>query len=235
MASATKKGFDYEVEILECIRDHPGGVTITDIANLKEYSRNTVSKYVSILELKKLVLSRKIGAYKLYFSATTGNLPRITVMSYYKALLVGLKQNFPNQAHIFKEIGLGEVDNIKFAFGPEVFQELKKLKGKEFSKEHLDAFMNFYPSYDIFQPDIEISMHELDPKSMKAIFRLRNSAFVEDSDDYVYHIYLICGITEGILKKTYNLPIECNIENVHVGKNKEDSYFDLSIRLIKKS
>ena len=111
-----------------------------------------------------------------------------------------------------------------------MYQELKKLKGKEFSKEHLDAFMNFYPSYDIFQPDIEISMHELDPKSMKAIFRFTNCAFVEDNDDYIYHIYLICGITEGILKNTYNLPIECEIETIHVGVNKKESYFDLSIK-----
>jgi Mn-dependent DtxR family transcriptional regulator len=235
MATESKKGFDYEVEILDCIRDHPGGVTITDIANLKEYSRNTVSKYVSILELKKLVISRKIGAYKLYFSSTTSYLPRVTVMSYYKALLVGLKQNFPDQYEVFKEIGRGEVDNIKFAFGPNVFQELKKLKDIPFSKDHLDAFKNFFPSYDIFQPDIEISTLSLDPKEMKAIFRFKNSAFVETNDNFVYHIYLICGITEGILKKTYNIPIECEVENGHVGTNKEDSYFDLSIRLVKKS
>jgi len=228
------RGFDYEVEILDCIRDHPGGVTITDIANLKEYSRNTVSKYVSILELKKLVLSRKIGAYKLYFSATTGNLPRVTIMSYYKALLKGLKQKFPGKPEIFKEIGRDEVSNIKFAFGPEVFEDLKKLKDKEFSNEHLDAFINFFPSYDIFQPDIEISMLELDTKNMRAIFRFKNSAFLEDSDDYIYHLYLTCGITEGILKNTYDPQIECEIEQIHVGKNKEDSYFDLSIKLVKK-
>ena len=206
MESGGKKGtgVEYEFEILECIRDHPGGVTITDIANIKEYSRNTVSKYVSILELKNLVISRKIGAYKLYFSAATGNLPRVTIMSYYKALLVGLKEKYPGQEKLFKEIGLGEVNNIKFAFGPDVFQELQKLKGKPFSKEHLDAFMNFYPSYDIFQPNIEISMQELDSKNMKAIFRFNNSSFLEDNDDYVYHLYLICGITEGILKNTYN-------------------------------
>jgi len=233
MESKKGAGIEYEFEILDCIRDHPGGVTITDIANLKEYSRNTVSKYVSILELKKLVLSRKIGAYKLYFSSTSGNLPRVVILSYYKALLTGLKQKFPGQAEIFKEIGLSEVANIKFAFGPDVFQELKKLKDKEFSKEHLDAFKNFFPSYDIFQPNIEISTLELDPKNMKAIFRFKNSAFLEDTDDYIYHIYLTCGITEGILKNTYNSHIVCDIENIHVSKNKEDAYFDLSIRLLK--
>ena len=81
--SDSKKGtgIEYEFEILECIRNYPGGLTITDIANLKNYSRNTVSKYVSILELKNLVFSRKIGAYKLYFSTATGFIPSSTVLS----------------------------------------------------------------------------------------------------------------------------------------------------------
>ena len=74
----------------------------------------------------------------------------------------------------------------------------------------------------------------LDPKNMKAIFRFKNSAFLEDSDDYIYHIYLSCGITEGILKNAYSSNIVCEIENIHVSKNKEDAYFDLSIRLVKK-
>ena len=53
---------DFERQILDTIRNHPGGLTITDIAKIKSYSRNTVSKYVSVLELKDQVSSRKIGA-----------------------------------------------------------------------------------------------------------------------------------------------------------------------------
>jgi len=57
-----------ESEILEYIKEKPNGVTITKISKDKGFSRNTISKYVSILELKKKIVSKKIGAYRLYFS-----------------------------------------------------------------------------------------------------------------------------------------------------------------------
>ncbi|MFW9877177.1 MAG: winged helix-turn-helix transcriptional regulator, partial [Candidatus Thorarchaeota archaeon] len=40
---------------MECIQHNPGGVTISDIANFTKFSRNTISKYVAILELKNLI------------------------------------------------------------------------------------------------------------------------------------------------------------------------------------
>ncbi len=51
--SIPKENVDYEAEILEYIKDKSEGVTITDIADETDFSRNTVSKYVSILGLKK--------------------------------------------------------------------------------------------------------------------------------------------------------------------------------------
>ena len=110
-------------------------------------------------------------------------------------------------------------------------KELKSLKDSTFSKKHLEAFKAFYPSYDIFQPNIDISIVEIDPENKKAIYRFKNSIFLEDSENFVYHIHLICGITEGILNKAYNVPIECKIENINPSKKKDESYFDLSIQL----
>ncbi len=40
---------DYETEILDFIKEKPEGVTITDKTEQKNFSRNTVSKYVSNL------------------------------------------------------------------------------------------------------------------------------------------------------------------------------------------
>jgi len=47
------KSSQLESEILEYIKGKPGGVSITEISKNKGFSRNTVSKYVAILELKK--------------------------------------------------------------------------------------------------------------------------------------------------------------------------------------
>ncbi|MFX0188537.1 MAG: helix-turn-helix domain-containing protein [Candidatus Hodarchaeota archaeon] len=228
-------GIEYEFEILECIRNHPGGLTITDIADLKSYSRNTVSKYVSILELKTLVFSRKIGAYKLYFSSDISFIPSKTVLSYYKALLTSLKEHFPNKEQIFKKIGKLESSKIDFAFGPKVYKQLKSFKDHAITTIHLEVFKDFYPTYDIFQPDIEISILKADPERKKAIYRFKNSVFLEDSDDFIYHIYIACGITEGVLEKELKTMVECNVEEIHVAKNKEESYFDLSIQIKDKS
>ncbi|MFX1408259.1 MAG: hypothetical protein ACFFBW_15015 [Promethearchaeota archaeon] len=233
MSRNNKKGtgIEYEFEILESIRNHPGGMTITDIADLKSYSRNTVSKYVSILELKNLVFTRKIGAYKLYFSATSSYLPNKTVLSYYKSLLMGLKEFFPNKEHAFKEIGKMGVNKIDFAFGPKVYKQLKSFKGHPISTIHLQVFKDFYPTYDIFQPNIEISVLNSNIKEKKATYRFKNSLFLENSEDYIYHIYIACGITEGVLERELKTPVECNVEKIYVSKKKEDSYFDLSIKI----
>ncbi|MFW9898765.1 MAG: helix-turn-helix domain-containing protein [Candidatus Thorarchaeota archaeon] len=234
MTQISKKGtgIEYEFEILECIRNHPGGLTITDIADLKSYSRNTVSKYVSILELKTLVFSRKIGAYKLYFSSATSFIPKRTVLSYYKAFLAALKEYFPKKEEVFKEIAKNLASKIDFAFGPKVYKQLKSYKGHPISRIHLEVFKDFYPTYDIFQPDIEISILKADPERKKAIYRFKNSIFLEDSDNFIYHIYIASGLTEGVLERELNTRVECNVEEIHVSKkNKQDSYFDISIQI----
>ncbi|MFX1266812.1 MAG: winged helix-turn-helix transcriptional regulator [Promethearchaeota archaeon] len=70
-----RNAINHEFIILECIRDNPGGVTVSDIANFTKFSRNTVSKYVSILELKKQIFSKKVGAYRLYFAVKKSFIP----------------------------------------------------------------------------------------------------------------------------------------------------------------
>ena len=51
----TKKGIDYESEILDYINTNPSGITIADIITMKGYARNTVSKYVTALEREKKI------------------------------------------------------------------------------------------------------------------------------------------------------------------------------------
>ena len=119
--SKKNSSVDYETEILECIRENPSGVNITDISNKKEFSRNTVSKYVSILELKKKTFKRKVGAYHLYFSAEKSYFPKEIIISYYKALLSGLKKNYPRAEETFKDIGRKSLKFIDFFRFNQVF------------------------------------------------------------------------------------------------------------------
>jgi hypothetical protein len=148
-------------------------------------------------------------------------------------LLKGLKERFPNKGgEFFKQMIKDNFEDIQFTFSPKVYKSLKKIKNDPISKltkVHLEIFKEFYPAYDIFQPDIDISILEIDPKGKKAIYRFRNSIFLEDNDDYIYHMHFMSGLTEGILEKETGRDIECNVENYHVAGEKEDSYVDVSI------
>ena len=91
-ARANKKS-NYEQEILGCLENKTMGLTVTNITNLLGISRNTVSKYLAILELQHLIDKQDIGAYRFYFSKnTSGNLPSSLTTSFIKGFLAGLKK-----------------------------------------------------------------------------------------------------------------------------------------------
>ena len=222
---------NHEYEILECIRDTPSGATVSDIVTLTGFSRNTVSKYVSILELKEQVFSRNIGAYKLYFSTKKRYIPLDLAISYYKALISRFKKYIPETESLAKKIGKEAVADIKFTFGTNIYKQLKGLKDIPISRVHLESFKNFYPVYDPFSPDIDISIINFDPKEKSATFRFKNSPFLGDSQDFDYHIYIICGITEGILERELKTKVECDIKEINPASDESDAYFDIIIKI----
>ena len=226
-----RTSINHEFEILECVRDKPGGVTASDIANFTGFSRNTVSKYVSILELKEQIFSKKIGAYRLFFSTKRNYIPLDLAISYYKALISRFKKYIPDTGELAKKIGKEAVADIKFTFGPSVYKQMKSLKDNPISRVHLESFRNFYPVYDPFSPEIEISIVNINPKGKSATFRFMNSPFLSDTKDYDYHIYIICGITEGILERELKVKVSCEIKEIHPSKRKEDAFFDIIIKL----
>ena len=222
---------DHEYQILEIVRDNPGGVTVSDIVTLTKFSRNTVSKYVSVLEVKGEIFSKKIGAYRLYFATKRSFIPLDLALSYYKSLISRFKKYFPHQEEMAKKIGKEAAGDIKFTFSPNVFKQMKGLKDIPLSRVLLESFKTYYPVFDIFQPEIEISIVYIDPKEKKATFRFQNSKFLEDSDDFSYHIHIMSGIAEEIIKKGLKGEVECNVKELHIGNNKEESYFDIDIQI----
>ncbi|MFX0033720.1 MAG: hypothetical protein ACFE8E_11565 [Candidatus Hodarchaeota archaeon] len=108
---------------------------------------------------------------------------------------------------------------------------MKSLKENPISRVHLESFKSFYPVYDPFSPDIEISIIGIDPKGKSATFRFKNSPFLFDTTDFDYHLYIICGITEGILERELKRKVVCNIKEIHPSSSKDDAYFDIIIKL----
>ncbi len=229
--SKKNHGKDYEAEILEYIKQNPGGVTITDIANGTEHSRNTVAKYISILKNKNKVFLRKIGAYHLYFIGREGYFPKEITLTYYKAILAGLRKHFPDKEQVFKQIGREALQYIDFSFGPTIKRQMKVIKGSPIIKLYFEVFKNFYTSYDLLQPTIEISDPEIDETGMRAKYRFTKSEFLEDTDEFIYHFHMAVGIMEVILSREIGRPVECFIEKIHISDSKEDSYVEISVNI----
>ena len=106
---------EYEVRIIELLQQSPSGLTITDIHNGINASRITVSKYISVLEAKGKVFSKKIGAYKLYFITERKYIPKTPMLAYYAGLLSCIKKEF-SDLNKFKEFGYLNDDFIKYPY-----------------------------------------------------------------------------------------------------------------------
>ena len=61
---------EVEKEILPLLKDSPDGMQIDEIAKKLNLVRHTVSKYLQILEAKKLVMHRTVGRTKLWKEAS---------------------------------------------------------------------------------------------------------------------------------------------------------------------
>jgi hypothetical protein len=71
---------------------------------------------------------------------------------------------------------------------------------------------------------VELSPH-------KVVYRIKNSEFLADSDDFIYYFYIVCGITEGVYYRGLDVKITCNIENIQISNNKEESFVDISLEI----
>ena len=220
---------DYEDEILKFIKNSINGVSITDIANEKNFSRNTVAKYVALLEQKKLIYKKMIGSSKLLFSLNNGNLPSNLIILYYKMLLKGLKRKYPSDGHVMKEIGKEGSDFIKALIPPRTLKQIEELNSQNLSQVHIDIFKDLYTSFDVFQPDIKLTVIEEDYENQQIMVRFTNSVFLDRSDDLIYHAYIVSGIGESILSLLLKRDIKLNITKIHVDREKKFAKADRCI------
>jgi len=78
-------------EILGILQEHPGGLSISDIATLFPMNRNSVSKYLAILQRQGSVDMRLVGAAKVY--CPTRRLPVAAVRRFCSPNLIVVDHN----------------------------------------------------------------------------------------------------------------------------------------------
>jgi len=142
---------------------------------------------------------------------------------YYKALLAGLKDRFPDAEKIFKEIDRNSLKFIDNSLTPSKSEKLKNIMINLLLKLYYDVFGKFNPSLNIIQPIIKLSKRKKEGTT-KFILRLTNSEFLDNSHKFIYHYHIVAGLIEAILKKKINRDVVCNVKTVHVSDEKEHSY-----------
>jgi DNA-binding transcriptional ArsR family regulator len=227
--TSTKKN-NYKAKILDTLDDFPSGLTITDLSEKTGAHRNTVSTHLRTLENEGSVSKKEIGSAHLYFSKRRDYLSKKLVNTFLQALLSSLKNKFPNKELDFKEIGHEILSKFQFPIGDAYIEEFKKARKIKDLIAYLKLFEKFYNSYDFFQDDLNISIQELSQN--KAIFRLSNSEYLKNNDEFIYFFYIACGITEGIYLANLNTEVICDVEKINISKNYEDSSIDISLIIL---
>jgi DNA-binding transcriptional regulator GbsR (MarR family) len=226
---------DYEFEILDFIRENPSGVTITDITRSMGYSRNTVSKYVAILEVKEKIYSIPVGRYHLYYSRKKSFISRSVIISMFKALFKAIKDKLPDQKELYKALGRELQRNFNYRYSKPFFdsetERKKVLRNLKDLKPHFEYFIEVFNTQNILQDTIQVSHLRYENNDHTAVYRFNNSEFLESNDDYILYIYMIAGIIEVYLGKELERKVTCDIMKIKVSSNKEDSYVDMAIHV----
>ena len=152
-------------------------------------------------------------------------------LSYYKALLAGLKKKYPNNGEIFKDIGRECLEYLVLFLKPFSSEKLKSVRYNRILKLYYDVFGKFFPSLNIINPIIELSVKKKRGKKDKLLLKFTDSEFLEDSNDFIYHFYISAGIIEAIWKREVNKNVKCNIEKIFISEKRENSFIELSIEI----
>ena len=226
------KDIDYEQRILNCLSENVFGLTITAIAEKTNISRNTVYRYVGILETQGHIFNKRVGTYNLYFSKKKSMLFRDTVTSFFKALLSCLKEEFPEKEELFKEFGkqIGETYTPPFADkGREEFGRLKELTDVEVL-ESLETWVIFF---NILFDTIEVSNIEINEAKKEGIYTFINSEMLESSDDHIYYFHILAGMAEKRLSMITNKKVVCDVLDYKIFDDKENNFVKYFIKISK--
>ena len=210
--SSRRSEEEWKDEILDYLLDNPSGVTITDISNGLNTSRITAGKYVGILEAEKRILNKKIGAYKLYFSAERGLIPKKVMLSYYTGLLEGIKDEIKD-SETFKTIGKKIAKYMGFPYGsayPDSVMPNRKGSIEKFLKYFGKTFSYIDFIYER-RPKVKTTQ-----SGNTAKYYLTEIELFDMSEDYDVHFYIASGVIEVIVSNSLKRQVECKIEDVNV-------------------
>lgn len=220
---------EYDEEILECLQNYSFGLTITDIADKIDTTRNTVYRYLALLEGKNLVFKKKVGRYVLYFSKDKRMEFLKDITPVYKSLIKSIQNEFGTRIETYKRIGKDLVDVLTLPVHTEGFEQLESLQNLT-NKEIFELIKNIFPFLSIFDNKVNVRIIEISKDNSTAIYQIYNSNLLE-SEDYLIHFYILAGYLQQELKTILKKDVICKISKYEIFSKKKDSYLNFSLKL----
>jgi len=222
---------DFEKEIMSSLSRSTFGLTISDIAKKIVTTRNTVYRYLGILEGKDLVFKKKIGRYVLYFSKEKELEYLDNVIPIYKSFIDNVRKELPDQESVFKRIGKGMVDAITLPVSIEGYEQIESVKELP-NKKLFELARNLLPFLNLFDTKIQVRIIDLNKETTKATYQIANSIFLEGGESYIYHFYILAGFIEEKFKQVIDKKVKCEVLDYKIFDKKEDSYIRISIEIL---
>ena len=221
---------DYEKKILECLKSSAYGLTVTGISKKLGASRNTVYRYLDILEGKDVIFKKEIGRYNLYFSKEARAVSRDIISSFYKGLLVALNDEFPEDRVKFKEFGKTIAKHVNF---PYEVDDLAQLMGSEelLKKEFIEVLGVIRPYFSLLHDKISLKDIDINEKERKLLFHFVNSDMLEEIQEGINHFYLLAGFLEEKVREKFGLNVRADILEYEISEKDGENYIDVSLTL----
>lgn len=217
-----------EEKIIKCLNDNLYGATVVDIAEKTNLCRNTVYRYLGILEGKDKIFKKKIGNYNLYFSKEGRRVSPNIVSAYYKGLLAAMNDAIPLNPMRWQRFGKKIADHLELPNEEKDFQKLIKLK-LPLEKEGIDILNSMRPYFSLLHDKITLKNVYGTEEKKKIILHFVDSDLLEDDKTYIYHFYILSGFIEAKIKKYLGINVECDVLDYKVKAKDEENYIKISL------
>jgi DNA-binding transcriptional ArsR family regulator len=223
---------DTEQEILEILKRERFGLNIQILSEKLGYSRNTITKYLKILEDKEKVICREIGQNfiwihkDVYYDKIDKTNPISSlIFSIYTAMMKNIEKI---DVSTKKVKDLGKYIAEEFNFSDYIDKSYLQISNAiSDSMEIADLFMKIIDSICKFYDEYSWSSPIIVKDKSIIILRMHNSDLIDTPN----HFYLISGFIEYEMNKQINEfnrkikelknPIKGNVDIVQINKEKK--------------
>ena len=221
----------YEDKILDCLMRNNYGLTVVGISKLIGASRNTVYRYLGILETKTLVFRKEIGRYNLYFSKEGRQITIDVVAGFYKGLLIALNKELPIEPEQFKNIGKFISKYVSLPFEKDDIDQIVKIE-TPLKREFLDILEVIRPYVSLLHDKITLKDVVVNEQEKKLLIHFINSDILEEFESTISHFYIVTGFIEAKIKNRIKINVKCDVIDYQLSNKDEENFIKITLEIL---